>query len=848
MAKNKATEFSRFFKENAATSELLDRDKETDSTPGISKANQLPKIDVQKPLEDDDLKREWNKLRNFFRNSNAHAQLGNLTPVLTSPYFAQSQVSTDFPLWVADEESAGQRESDCISLSDLLNHCISTFGKENEEPSILSNNVVRIVNIANGLLEGNPRHFAGAIAEVLSQLETTLDVTGDDEFAFNNDLAELRKALPTSGVLLPYSNMLPFQILEASIISSSLPARKDLAKSITKLTGQLNNMVLLETSKSGDSKNPDKLKSSMDVVQDRVNFDELSTLLPDSASQSLAEERLTRINNVLSTFTKHIDTLNTNAFIHLDEILSKDSSYNWKGLFEGSSIETFKAGKGSDTVQQSFNESAELLTPLFIAKRIAELEICDAYRAAVHDDYFENFDWQNLHKDELAACPPVIMIADDLELLDDELSRLSALFTRGYPINVLAVKRKTQINHGDNGLELKTNEFHSHAELGALAILHRNVYVSQSTAVSPIAMFNSIADALPLPLPGLHYVLSATGLSEKESYLWTSAAVEGREFSGFTYKGMLGTPWGSRFNILNNPQPECEWPEHSIDITNETGENSTLNLHFTFADFVALDPHCHHHFMPVPNGCWTDDLIALTSYLANDENENIGKVPYTWMMDSTNTLVKVAVSWTVVQACFDRLDYWKFLQENSGINNYHVTNALKEAEERIQNEFNVEISNLKDQHASELQAVRDEEAGQTMEKLASILLDLDTTSVIATSNSSAPTAPSIETSEPEQVQEEKSEEPAQEESLSTSEPWIETPLCTSCNECLDINGAMFKYNKDKMAYLADAKAGTFAQLVEAAELCPVSIIHPGDPLNPNETDLDDLIARAEKFN
>ena len=51
-----------------------------------------------------------------------------------------------------------------------------------------------------------------------------------------------------------------------------------------------------------------------------------------------------------------------------------------------------------------------------------------------------------------------------------------------------------------------------------------------------------------------------------------------------------------------------------------------------------------------------------------------------------------------------------------------------------------------------------------------------------------------------------------------------------------------------MAYIADAKAGTFSDLVEAAEKCPVKIIHPGSPLNPDEADLDSLVERAAKFN
>ena len=48
-------------------------------------------------------------------------------------------------------------------------------------------------------------------------------------------------------------------------------------------------------------------------------------------------------------------------------------------------------------------------------------------------------------------------------------------------------------------------------------------------------------------------------------------------------------------------------------------------------------------------------------------------------------------------------------------------------------------------------------------------------------------------------------------------------------------------------FIADINAGTYAQLVEAAENCQVAIIHPGKPRNPNEPGLEDLIKRAEAF-
>ena len=96
---------------------------------------------------------------------------------------------------------------------------------------------------------------------------------------------------------------------------------------------------------------------------------------------------------------------------------------------------------------------------------------------------------------------------------------------------------------------------------------------------------------------------------------------------------------------------------------------------------------------------------------------------------------------------------------------------------------------------------------------------------------------------PEQPQPEATAQPAAieetvvEEKKSGDDPYIETPRCTTCNECTQINDRMFAYNENKQAYVANPDAGTYAQLVEAAESCQVSIIHPGKPRNPAEPGL-----------
>ena len=92
------------------------------------------------------------------------------------------------------------------------------------------------------------------------------------------------------------------------------------------------------------------------------------------------------------------------------------------------------------------------------------------------------------------------------------------------------------------------------------------------------------------------------------------------------------------------------------------------------------------------------------------------------------------------------------------------------------------------------------------------------------------------------------EEAPETEQPAAGELYIETSRCTTCDECTEKNPRMFAYNEDKQAYIADPDAGTYRQLVEAAEACQVCIIHPGQPRNPDESGLAELIQRAEAFN
>lgn len=62
-----------------------------------------------------------------------------------------------------------------------------------------------------------------------------------------------------------------------------------------------------------------------------------------------------------------------------------------------------------------------------------------------------------------------------------------------------------------------------------------------------------------------------------------------------------------------------------------------------------------------------------------------------------------------------------------------------------------------------------------------------------------------------------------------------------------MNARMFAYNENRQAYIKDITAGTYRDLINAAESCQVAIIHPGKPRDPQEAGLDELLERAQPF-
>jgi ferredoxin len=159
---------------------------------------------------------------------------------------------------------------------------------------------------------------------------------------------------------------------------------------------------------------------------------------------------------------------------------------------------------------------------------------------------------------------------------------------------------------------------------------------------------------------------------------------------------------------------------------------------------------------------------------------------------------------------------WHRLQEHGGIHNSHAEQALTREKAAWEEQKRQEMDALKQAAA----------AGGAATAPAEV--------------AAAPAAASAAPAAPAEVPVEAARPPS-------DEPWIETIRCSSCNECQNINDKLFAYNDNKQAYFKDLGAGTYRQIVEAAEACQVAIIHPGKPKNPNEPGLEELLERAKPF-
>lgn len=824
------------------------------ASPPVGKPLVMP---VAQAASQDELKAYWRKLRAFFRTGEgADEKPMPAFPALLAHERGRLSQGRPFPIWLADAATL-EKESGFPALApiqELLARAISSFAKEDGQARILKDNLPRLLGLIMQKIKGVDEPFKAfpVLDEALDALLAGLSVKGEEGAALAQDAAQLKRALPKTGLLIPFSSFTPLHLLANYLHGRLTPQRRRIMEEINQFQARLKTLLEVEREKRPGARSAEQLQSGMDFAQAFLNFEELSAVLPESGAELMPEARLERIGQIVAALDQAGAILfETDATLLVSYGLAGPHGPDWERCFPGSVVRKAEKGQSCAAATALFDRRMEEAARIFGALRMARLEYENLYAPEIHGDFFAHFGWRQFSDEEMAACPPVILLADAAELLASEMDGYSGLLASGRPMRILLLRQEEHRGEAaSNGLALPFRP-----EPGALAIAHRKVFFYQGAALRTEHFFQGMQDAFSAFTPAVLHLLMAD--VEEGGQLWMSAAVEGREFSAFTYDSRLGPKWGSRFDIRDNPQPEMDWPQHELAYVDAEGKQASLALSFTFADFAAQHPEYEHYFQLVPAPFWSENLIPLVEYLALPPEQSYSKAPFIWVVDDQNQLQKAAPAWPVVLACRERLDFWRFLQENAGIHSYHVELATEKLRRELESAAEARFSALEEAHRQELEKTREETARQAMAQLADVLLGLEPLAgleALAPAPAVSPPAPAEgpmaeappvpAAPAPEPVAgPEKAEEP-----LPLGEAWIETPQCTSCNECTSINNRIFKYNADEQAYVADPKGGPFADIVRAAESCPARIIHPGAPQNPAEPGLEALIKRAEPFN
>ena len=433
------------------------------------------------------------------------------------------------------------------------------------------------------------------------------------------------------------------------------------------------------------------------------------------------------------------------------------------------------------------------------AMSMAELEIAGEYDEARHDAVFADFGAGGLDPAQAARFPAYLVRIDAARMTPTESALAIEAMDAGLPLKLLLQSDDilAPASLGDGACSLGL----ANRQLAGAALAAGNVFVLQASAAQMFRCRDKVYAGLAAEGPAFISVFSGAGGQSEgiAPYLLAAAATESRAFPTFVYDPAAGADWASRFSLDGNPQPERDWPLHGLVYQDAACQRMQESVAFTLVDLLACDRRFAGDFARVPPTAWNGNMVSVPDCVARPATGMT--VPNVMMLDGDSHLHKVVADDRLIRAARRCLGLWHGLQELGGIHNSYAERAVAEARAAW------------------------EEAARQQEPAAP-----------------PAAAPAIEAAAPAQA------EPATAEpERNPDEPYIETARCSSCDERTHISSKMFAYNKDKQAYIVDPAAGTYRQLVEAAESCQVAVIHPGKPRDPTEPGLEELLVRAAPF-
>lgn len=461
----------------------------------------------------------------------------------------------------------------------------------------------------------------------------------------------------------------------------------------------------------------------------------------------------------------------------------------------------------------------------FKAIRMAEAAINGETNRQKMEDELRYYNWSKFTDEEFELCPPVVSVGGDGAMYDIGFQNLSRALMAGRPIKVLVLDTQVYSNTGGqactSGFTGQVSDMAPYGkawhgkteirkEMSLIGAAHRAAYVFQGNLANYTHMIEGFIDGINTRRPALFNVYTVCqpehGVGDEATFARSKMALESRAYPVLRFDPDAGDTWEDCLELEGNPAIDEDWPVYSIKYEDEDGNEQSMEVPMTFADFAVLEGRFRKHFRVAPQDTWNDNMVPIAEFIEMAEDEREGLFPYVWAVNKKNRLIRVLVAEELVRSTEERANFWRTLKSLAGLTKKVDPDAI----------------------AAQVRA-------ETAQKLATGLMQMLSGEGAAAVLPKAP-APSGDGGTP----------PAA--AAAGHEPvWIDRNECTSCDECVNINPKIFAYDDEKKAYVKDPKGGPFKDIVRSAEKCTGQCIHPGTPYDPNEKGLDKLIKRAEKF-
>jgi hypothetical protein len=714
--------------------------------------------------------------------------LANYRPALLARFRDLTQLRYDYPLVLL----SGADGAPVRSLSGIVNNLLQQAAPKGIGGERMRKNVLNLETRIRSRVAGGERT---TLSRLWDQAAAELLATTDDGDAREKTRANLeraRSALRFDGEVLDCDQATPSRLITHARNVAEARRSREVRREVGDTVLRLSDILDADSLKS-NGRRAAALKAGVGSRQDSLfDFDVMSKILVDALpADQIPAKRRKRIE-----FARSV--LQSQKFF----AAAGDGQADVYPFVFDSCAKALEA----------FRARLPAMADFVKALRIADLELVNRYKEERHDAYFDSVGPDSLDPDDVAVFPSYLVCLNAERMDDTEFGRIVEILISGLPIKVLI---QTDDVVGGKSLAGGLPALGGRgAALARMAVNLGRAYVLQATSSNLGLVLDEVANGIRCPGPAVFSVLSGAGASRSglPPYLVAAAALESRVFPAFVFDPNAGPDLADRFSVAANPAADQAWAVADLLYEDPDLQRVNEQVAFTPVDLLACDVRFAECFTPVDRAEWTDAMAPAAELLGKDGSDAKGRKAWIWMTDADNQLRRVTVTdlpLHIARACAET---WRGLQELGGIESSHARRLLAQERQSWEEQKQAEIEELKSRLQQEAPAAP--VAKETVAKAEAAPAEV----------------PKVVEAAP-----------------SPDEAYIETPRCTSCNECITKNNRMFAYNENKQAFIKDVRAGTYRDLVEAAEKCQLAIIHPGKPVNLDEPNLEALMERAAAF-